>query len=286
MYYASTADVIAVSRTPGGNTSANVSAANKADLLRYIRIVSRRIDLDFAARRPLFLPYTEARKFRVSGDRINSGENTFRLDGYLLELSALSVAGTALAVGTTLTLYPDPDQPPFYEVRLADDTTWYGYCTAAPAFVTVTGVWGIHRDYANAWLKVDDLAADITASATTLTVADADAEDAYGFAPRLSEGQMLRIDSEYLFVSKIDTNTLTVRRGVNGSAAAAHASGADVGVFQIEEPIRHVVARQSAFIWARQGVYTTMQSDGITEVRYPPDLLAELRAVEQDYANG
>lgn len=290
MYYASTADVIAVSRTPGGNTNASITAANKADLLRYIRIVSRRIDLDFAARRPLFLPYTEARKFLVTSERINSSLNTFRLDGPLLELTALSVAGTALTPGTTVTLYPDPDMPPFNEVRLTDYSTWYGYCAAdnAPAFVTATGVWGLHRDYANAWLTVDALAADITASVASLTVADADGLDDYGFTPRLSEGQILRIDSEYLIVLTVNTgtNVLTVKRGQLGSTAAAHAQSDAVEIFQVEEPIKFVVARQAAFIWARQGAYTTMQSDGISEVRYPPDLLAELRAVESDYANG
>jgi len=289
MYYASVADVITVSLTPGGNTNANITAANKADLLRYIRMVSRRIDLDFAARRPLFLPYTEARKFLVSSDRVNSALNTFRLDGALLALTALAIGSSALTVGTTVTLWPDPDMPPFRDLRLVD-TSWYGYCTSdgAPTFVTATGVWGLHRDYANAWLKVDDLAADITASATSLTVADADGTDDNGIAPRLSEGQIIRLDSELMVVRTVNTgtNTLTVQRGALGTTAAAHTTGADVEVWQVEEPIRHVVARQAAFIRARQGAYTTMQSDGITEVRYPPDLLAELRAVEQDYANG
>lgn len=289
-YYASTADVIAVSRTPGGNTNASITAANKADLLRYIRMVSRRIDLDFAARRPLFLPYTEARKFLVSSDRINSGLNTLRLDGYLLALSALSIGSTALSIGTTVTLWPDPDMPPFREVRLADYSSWYGYCTSdgAPVFVTATGVWGLHRDYANAWLSVDALAAGIDASATSLTVADTDGLNAYGFGPRLAPGNIIRIDSEVMPVLTTDdnTNAATVLRGQFGTTAAAHSLGAAVEVFQVEDPIRHVVARQAAFIWARQGAYTTMQSDGISEVRYPPDLLAELRAVEQDYANG
>lgn len=291
MYYASVADVIAVSRTPGGNTNANITAANKADLLRYIRMVSRRIDNDFAARRPLFLPYTEARKFLVESDRINTTLGTFRLGQPLLTLSGVTIGTTALTVNTSVYAYPDADMSPVYDVRIADGYgTWYGYCNSdgAPVFVTATGVWGLHRDYANAWLKVDDLAADINASATSLTVADADGTDDYGNAPRLSEGQIIRLDSECMIVLTVNTgtNTLTVQRGALGTTAAAHTTGADVEVFQVEEPIRHVVARQAAFIWARQGAYTTVQSDGISEVRYPPDLLAELRAVEQDYANG
>jgi len=288
MYYASVADVISISRTPGGNTNATITAANKADLLRYIRMVSRRIDPDFAAKRPLFLPYIEARKFLVSSDRVNTTLGTFRLGVPLLSLSAVAVGTSTLTVGSSVYAYPDVDMPPFYDLRLSDCGTWYSYCAdGAPLFVAVTGTWGLHRDYANAWLKVDDLAADITSSATTLTVADADGENIYGYTPRLSEGHVLRIDSEYLTVSKVDTatNTLTVQRGALGSTAAAHTTGADVEVWQVEDPIRQVVARQAAFVWARQGVYTTMEVQGMSEVRYPPDLLAELRAVEQDYSN-
>lgn len=287
MYYASVADAIAVSRTPGGNTNTNITEANKADLLRYIRMVSRRIDSDFAARRPLFTPYIEARKFMVASDRINSVVNTFRLNGSLLALSAVTAGLTALTVGTTVTAYPDPDAPPFNELALDTCTSWYAYVTSAARFVTVTGVWGIQRDYANAWLAVDALAAGITSSATTLTVANADGANPYGFTPRLSAGHVLRIDSEYLIVTSVNetTNTLTVQRGTLGSTAASHDSGANVEVWQVESPINHVVARQAAFVWARQGAYSTVEVQGMSEIRYPPDLLAELRAVESDYAN-
>lgn len=290
MYYASVADVIAVSRTPGGSTNATITAANKADLLRDLRMVTRRIDLDFASRRPLFVPYIEARKFLVESERINSVMNTFRIDP-LLALTALTAGSTALTVGSTVTLYPDANQPPFRELRLADGcTNWYGYDNGdgSPVFVTATGTWGIHRDWANAWQSVDALAAGVNASATTGTVADADGEDLYGFTPRFSPGHIVRIDSEYLILTKVaeDTNTLTWLRGQLGSTAASHDAGAAVAVFQVEEPIRHVVARQAAFIWARQGTYSTVEVQNMSEIRYPPDLLAELRAVEQDYLNG
>lgn len=289
MYYASVADVIEASNTPNGNANTNITAANKATLLRYIRTVSARIDLDFGARQ-LFLPQTQTRRFLLESSRINSGLNTFRLDGSLLALSALTVAGTVLTLTSQVAAYPDADVPPFREVRLVGGLSWYGYCATDGSlpFVVVTGTWGLHRDYARAWLKVDDLAADINASVNTLTVADADGEDPYGFTPRFSPGQVLRIEGEYFIVTKVDTgtNALTVLRGQLGTTAAAHSAGSDVEVFQTEDAIRQVVARQSSFLWSRQGAYTSVEIQGISELRYPPDLLAELRSVEQDYANG
>ena len=71
-----------------------------------------------------------------------------------------------------------------------------------------------------------------------------------------------------------------------GSTAAAHTSGDDVYVWRVEEPVKHVIARMAAFIWSRQGTYSTVEVQGMSEIRYPPDLLMEFRAVEQDYANG
>ena len=292
MYYASLADVIAISRTPGGQTSPSITAEVKSQLLRHVRMISRRVDLDLAAgNRPLFEPYIEQRSFPVTGQAVNSALQTFRFDRPLLALTAVSVGGTTLTVDSDVALYPNSLQSPCYQLRLLNlGYSWYSYLPSdgAPSFVTVSGIWGLHRDYANAWLKVDDLAAGITSSQLTFTVADTDGENAFGQTPRLSPGQLLRIDSEFVQVYKIDdgTNTLTVQRGVHGSTAAAHDAGADVEVWQVEDPIRHVVARQAAFIWSRQGAYSSTEVQGMSEIRYPPDLLAELKAAEQDYANG
>lgn len=289
MYYASVADVIALSRTPGANASTTITASVKATLLGYIRMISRRLDLDFGARRGLFTPYIETRKKALSSMQVNSLLNTFAFDDPLLELSALSIGGSSMTIGTDVVLYPDPDTPPFHALRLDTGLTWYGYPNSGdPVFVTLTGTWGLHRDYANAWMKVDDLAADITASQLTLTVADSDGENPYGESPRLSAGHLIRIGSEFLQVYKVDdgTNTLTTQRGMYGSTAAAHTSGDDVYVWRVEEPVKHVIARMAAFIWSRQGTYSTVEVQGMSEIRYPPDLLMEFRAVEQDYANG
>lgn len=260
-------------------------------LLRAIRTVSRRVDREFAAKRPLFAPVIEARKVRVDGYHVNSWDNTLRLDGSLLALTAATVGSTALVVGTNVSGYPDVDMPPFPYLRLTQcgSRGWYYTDCAdcsAPLYATITGIWGVHRDYANAWQLADTLSAGINASVTTLTVADIDGADVYGVTPRISAGNLLKIDDEFLEViaTSTATNAATVRRGVNGSTAAAHALSAPVYVWQIEEPIRAVVARQAAMIYARKGAFTTVEISGMSEVRYPADLLPELRAVLQEYA--
>lgn len=261
-------------------------------LLRAIRTVSRRIDREFAAKRPVFAPVIETRKIRSDSTRVNSWDNTLRLDGPLLAVTTVSIGTTALTVGTNVEGYPDVNMPPFSHLRITKCDTYHWYYNdcddcRAPLFATITGTWGFHSDYTNAWQKVDDLAADITSSATSLTVADIDGADVYGITPRIAAGSLLKLDTEFIEVTatNISTNVATVRRGVNGSTAAAHTTGADVYVWQVEDPIRRVTARQAGLLYARRGAFTTVEITGLgSEVRYPADLLPELRAVLQDYS--
>ena len=282
--------------------SASATAATTAEknkLLADLRTVSRRIDREFMARRPLFGPYIETRKLSVRSELVNSYDGTLLITGAgsLLELTTVTQGDTALTIGTNVEAWPDSAMPPLTHLRLMEGALydWYSYSvndTARPLQVTITGVWGVHRDYDHAWMHVDDLQATIDADDTAVTVADADGADAYGLTPRLSPGNLLKIDDEYLEVTGVSTNTLTVRRGVNGSTAAAHTGavgtgGADIATWQVEEPVRRAVARQTALIYARRGAYSSVEIDAIGgTTKYPGDWLTEVRASLADYAYG
>lgn len=256
------------------------------DVFRNLQIASRRVDQQFQSNRPVFAPYRETRKFALDGTRINSRMGTFRFDGWLLALDgSVSINGT----NVTVDAYPDSTTPPFRTLRLTDDCRdWYTQACAccAPLQVSISGIWGFHPNYAEAWMQVDTLAAAITTStATTFTVADADGEDEYGMTPRFSPGSLIRVDDEYMEVIKVDsnTNTLTVRRGVNGSTAAAHLINAPVHTWQVDAPVQRAVARQSGLMISRNGAYTTVEVREMSEVRYPQDWLAEVFGVLQAY---
>lgn len=256
-------------------------------LLNNLRIVSRRVDKVFQSNRPVFMPYIETRKFPLDGHSVNSAQGTFQFPGYLLALTSLSINGTAV---TGVEAYPDASLPPFSQLRLTGDcASWYSQVCAgcAPLQVSISGVWGIHSDYAHAWLAVDVLAANIAnATATTFTVADVDAADAYGNTPRISPGHLLRIGDEYLEVTATDTNsnTVTVIRGAHGSTAAPHAQTDAVSVWQVEDPIRWAVARQAGLMYARFGAYSVVEVRDLSEIRYPPDFLQEVYGVLNHYA--
>jgi uncharacterized protein YukE len=76
-------------------------------------------------------------------------------------------------------------------------------------------VWGYHRDYDNAYSDVETVTID--SSNTALSVTDASVYETR---------QYLKIEDELLQITARDanTNTLTVKRGVNGTTAVAHTS--------------------------------------------------------------
>lgn len=272
---------------------AEIKASTTAEdsvILNYLRIVSRRIDsVMFSPRRPFFAPYIESRNFPLRSEYVNTYERTFRFTEPLLALTGVTVGTDALTLNTDVKAWLPLDTP-IYKLILSDSAKrWYDYCDSNydPLRVIIAGTWGFHRSWADAWMDVETVQDNpLSSSATTLTVANVDGADAYGRTPAISAGALLKIESEYLEVTATNTaaNTCTVRRGVNGSTAAAHVQATTVSVFQVEEDIRQVVARQAAFMYARRGAFTTAEITGVGTMTFPKDLLFELKAVLAGYA--
>lgn len=263
------------------------STTDDAKVLLALRIVSARIDRIMASRKTFFAPVLEERQFQITRNRVESFYNTFLLNMPLLSISSAFINTTDITA--RLSVYP-PYPSPYSQVRLTDNTTsfyWYNYCDfRTPSFLKITGYWGYNSDYANAYLAVDTLTAGITASQTTLVVADIDGTNDYGLAPRISAGNLLKIGDELLEVTatNITTNTATVRRGVNGTTGAIHAISAPVSVYQVDEPIAHITARQASLLYARRGAYDSKNISDIGTIQFPSDLLSELTGVLTQYA--
>lgn len=102
--------------------------------------------------------------------------------------------------------------------------------------VNITGIWGWHDRWSQAWRDTGDTvqANPLSAGATSISVTDVDGSDTHGDAPRFQVGQLLRIGAEYLAVTGVDStaDTLVVLRGVNGTEAAAHDAGTPVHRYQ------------------------------------------------------
>jgi hypothetical protein len=103
-----------------------------------------------------------------------------------------------------------PDTYPKWRI----DTLPNGNCSFACAarYVRIVGTWG-YAESAN----------PCEATAITGTVASANGTSlTLSASGTIKAGQTLKIEDEQLFVSAVSSTTVTVRRGVNGTTAAAH----------------------------------------------------------------
>jgi len=122
---------------------------------------------------------------------------------------------------------------------------------------SVTGIWGYHEDWDNAWWDSQDTvqnATQITAAGTSLTVTDADGVNLLGVTPRFKVDILLKIEDEYLYIIAKDTatNVLTVLRGVNGTTAAAHATDTTIYTYHVQDEINHWVLRLAAWLYRQK----------------------------------
>lgn len=120
----------------------------------------------------------------------------------------------------------------------------------------IAGTWGYHEDWPNAWEDTGDTVQDdpLTAVATTVTVSSVAGQGLYEMSPRFRAQDMLKIESEYLYV--ISTNptadTLSVRRGVNGTTAAAHVSTTAISVYRPMDEIALATKTLAKWIYDRR----------------------------------
>lgn len=272
------------------------STIDDKKVMRGIRQLSRRVDRMFRSNVALFVPNILTRQVMIDGVNVSSWNNTLMLRptdatyAPLLDPTGVTVNNRALVIGTNVQGYP-PLTSPITALQLMGDccVSWYDYCntvTRGPRFATIAGVWGYNVDYANAWLEVDALDADINASVTTLTVDDVDGDNPYGESPRISAGNVIQIDDEWMDVIATDTatNSVTVIRGVNGSTAAAHSGGAVVSVYLVDENIRRI-CRQAANSYAKIGAFDIVRITDFATIQFAPDLLQEIADLLQMFAN-
>lgn len=117
--------------------------------------------------------------------------------------------------------------------------------------ITVTGIWGWHDRWDEAWRDSgDSVQGGLAAGDGALVVSDADGADAAREQPRFQAGQLLKIADEYLRVLAVDsaTNTLTVERGANGTEAASHPADAAIYVYQPPADVASLALRRAAWL--------------------------------------
>ena len=202
-----------------------------------------------------FYPLIETRYFDHPADATR-----LLVDKDLLEISTFTTQNTETTVTSDeyfLMCADSYNLTPYDRIVLKTDGTrtrllFSGTMQKADA---VTGTWGYHEDWSNAWQSSGDAIADvggINATVAAVTVADADGADIFGVTPRFKIGQTLKADDEFMYLTAISSNTLTVIRAINGSTAAAHDAAVVIYVYRPMKDVEDASLSMAKWLWSRQ----------------------------------
>lgn len=134
---------------------------------------------------------------------------------------------------------------------------------------SVAAVYGYHTDYANAWRDIESVSIDAVSDELNVTE-----------STDYERGDLLRIDTEYvLAVAHISATKLQVKRGVNGTTAAAHIA-ATVAIYQQMQDVRFVATEIAAWLYkTRDKVSEVIALPGgstVTVGNLAPDIYAPI----------
>lgn len=289
---------------PGTYAPAPPTANQTAAVLTAIQKVTARIRrMSFN-----FEPTFGTEYFTTSADNSNVGRGILTLKNAKLEQLHLlaSTADPPVIFNNTQALtfamiqdgaanvlpYPQ-NSTPIRQLRLNDATpaiymTWYPSILPWYDNISVQGWWGYNRNFANAWVDSLDTvqdAAGLVAGTRLITVSSVTGLDARFNAPRFSPGNLIRINNELFLVMTTDglANTLGVQPAQNGTTAATHAKNATISIWYPEQDVIDTVSTQAAYFYAKRGAYEEVSIQGITAIKYPPDMVGELLAMLQGY---
>ena len=92
------------------------------------------------------------------------------------------------------------------------------------------------------------------------------------------------VESEQMFVTAVATNTLTVKRGVNGTTAATHATSKAVTAYEYPFPIVQACYLMTARLFKRrEAPFGTAGSAEMGTLTVVPKIDPDIRSILNDY---
>jgi hypothetical protein len=228
---------INVDTTAGQTTQINTESANfRAEmrdcLYKASDVIQRATGRTFVPYQATFtLPYQEYRAWLCYDDTLSA--RVLRLPDDLLSVATFTFTGATL---TTSDYYTRPaNWFPIREVAIYGDVS-LTYPSANTDTISLAAIWGYHPGPDNMWQDSGATVSDnpFSASAVTLNVSS---------SANLQVLQYIRIEDEYLLITAISSNALTVQRGVRGTTAAAHIQTTGIDTFVPIEDIADECAR-------------------------------------------
>ena len=132
----------------------------------------------------------------------------------------------------------NPASRPYTAIEAAGERTRF---PAGRGSVRVSGKWGWWRHLRPAGRTESAVA---VAGETALELAD---------GSNVRTGQTILVGAEQMYVEARQSNTLTVRRGVNGTARVGHDADTEVFVFEYPTPVVEAALTLAVTLWRRAG---------------------------------
>lgn len=222
-------------------------------IIGFLSKASRSIDR-YTRRR--FYPKRETRKY----DYIESQQ--IRLDWELLALDNLYTNNGASQIPNSVVLLQtgrNYNYGPWDKIVMRSDAgSTFNFTGTDQQVNLVTGFFGYHEDYSNAWIDTGtSLAASYAASATSLSLAGAGsagvgASDVNYDAPRISVGDLLMIGGEMMnVVAGSGANQSIVKPFANGTSGNDHAQGTAIYKFSPEPDINWTTIRLTSWLYGQ-----------------------------------
>jgi len=246
--------------------------------------------MDIPRRRRHFYPEYATYKWDYT-----DADDLLLLDRDLLEVTTLTTenGGETIASGDYfLKNGLSSNRPPYSVIALDDEDKCWKWDGTKREANRVTGIWGYHEDWSDAWGDSGDtVQTTITDSATSVTVADGDGADERGFHPRFQRGQLIRFGSsstaEYAYITAVDGETLTIKRGVNGSTAASQADTTSIYIYRPQSDIVMATAIIAAHLYRRKDSIGSLDDRPLASpsgvVIMPNSLPGEAMAIRKRY---
>ena len=217
-------------------------ASDDAQLHALLRAASQAVDnycdRDFQAR-------TETRYFDGMGDQLPI-EDLLSVTTFKLDLNNDGVYEITMAA-TDYVLYPYSGRKifPKTEARIASQGNYRRFADGVTKGVEIAGLWGYGTG-----ITATPYA---TSGGTTNEGLDATETGVDVSSGALFEvGQTVLVESEQMYITAISANTLTVRRGENGTTAATHDTAKTIYIYEYPEEVREAVFIQAGKLWKRR----------------------------------
>ena len=129
-------------------------------------------------------------------------------------------------------------QRPYYEISVTPDGNQS--FPRVQRGLEIVGKWGFYEDLVRSNSLVN---AVLDATETAIDV------DTGGDFEVL---QTILVDSEQMYITAVNSNALTVERGVNGTTAATHADNAVIDVYRYPRAVTRATLMQASRLWTRR----------------------------------